>query len=115
MERTKRQLTAAEEALVEEFWKSKADYTHRYGYVTTTMPVPMGGVGSGGPWTNPDRIIPAGQTLKIVMLSRFGDFGLTDDLSAENGYHVRLDIDDAAITDIRRDPAPPVHEQTTFA
>jgi hypothetical protein len=61
----------------------------------------MGGDGNGGPWNNPDRIIPVGQTLKIVMVSRFGDAGLTDNLKADYGYSVRLDWEDAAMTNIR--------------
>ena len=35
--------------------------------------------------------IPAGTTMKIVMVSRFGDVGLTTDLKAECGYTVRVD------------------------
>ena len=37
-----------------------------------------------------DRVIPAGTTVRIVMASRFGDVGITDDLSAETGYHLRI-------------------------
>lgn len=36
----------------------------------------------------------AGQPVKIVMVSRFGDVGVTEDLSAENGYGARLRLDD---------------------
>lgn len=38
--------------------------------------------------------LPIGTKVKIVMVSRFGDVGLTDDLAAEIGYHVRVPIDE---------------------
>jgi hypothetical protein len=34
--------------------------------------------------------LPAGSVLKCVMVSRFGDCGLTNDLGAESGYILRL-------------------------
>lgn len=40
-----------------------------------------------------DVVWPAGTTVKIVMVSRFGDVGITDDLSAEYGYHARVKLD----------------------
>ena len=40
------------------------------------------------------RDIPAGTKVKIVMVSRFGDVGITDDLDAENGYGARIELDD---------------------
>lgn len=76
------------------------------GFVTIVTPIPMGTSGEGGPWVNPDRIILPGSTLRIVMVSRFGDCGLTDDLSAELGYSVRLNWEDAAMTDIRLTQEP---------
>lgn len=36
------------------------------------------------------RTIPAGTKVKIVMVSRFGDVGITDNLEAENGYGARV-------------------------
>ena len=39
-----------------------------------------------------DREIPAGTTVKIVMWSRFGDVGITDDLEAEHGYGARVNL-----------------------
>lgn len=35
----------------------------------------------------------AGTRVKIVMVSRFGDVGITDDLTAENGYGARVPLD----------------------
>jgi hypothetical protein len=34
----------------------------------------------------------AGSAVKIVMVSRLGDVGITEDLSAENGYGMRVDL-----------------------
>lgn len=39
------------------------------------------------------RTIPAGTKVKIVMVSRFGDVGITDDLDAETGYRARVYLD----------------------
>lgn len=39
------------------------------------------------------RELPAGAHVKIVMVSRFGDVGITDDLDAEHGYHSRIDLE----------------------
>lgn len=36
----------------------------------------------------------AGQQVKIVMVSRFGDVGITEDLTAENGYGARVSLAD---------------------
>lgn len=42
-----------------------------------------------------DRIMcPAGQLVKLVMVSRFGDVGVTEDLTAENGYGARVMLAD---------------------
>lgn len=41
-----------------------------------------------------DKPLPVGTRVKIVMVSRFGDVGITDDLTAENGYHLRVNIDE---------------------
>jgi len=46
--------------------------------------------------------IPAGSTVKLVMVSRFGDVGVTEDLTAENGYGVRLPLCD--LCDWRDEP-----------
>ena len=42
-----------------------------------------------------------GTTLKIVMVSRLGDFGVTDDLEASHGYHLRLDWDTDSVSGFR--------------
>lgn len=38
--------------------------------------------------------LPAGTTVKIVMVSRFGDVGITEDLHVEHGYGARVKLDD---------------------
>ena len=43
-----------------------------------------------------DEIVPAMTTVKIVMVSRFGDVGITKNLGAEIGYQARIAIDDIA-------------------
>jgi hypothetical protein len=40
-----------------------------------------------------ERWIPAGTKVKIVMVSRFGDVGITDDLTAERNYLARVYLD----------------------
>lgn len=44
--------------------------------------------------------VPAGTRVKIVMVSRFGDVGITRNLSAEHGYGARV-----LLTDLERDDA----------
>ena len=39
-----------------------------------------------------DREIPEGTTVKVVIWSRFGDVGITDDLAADRGYGTRVDL-----------------------
>lgn len=36
----------------------------------------------------------SGTRVKIVMVSRFGDVGITENLKAENGYGARVNLDD---------------------
>jgi hypothetical protein len=108
MERTKRQLTPAEDALINELYAAKARFQNTHAYVTTTEPLPMTDWNGRHPVeeNTTKRTIPAGSTLKVVMVSRFGDCGLTDDLAADNGYGLRLDWEDAAMTDIRKTKVP---------
>ncbi len=41
-----------------------------------------------------DRLETAGTMVKIVMVSRLGDVGITTDLLAENGYQARVLLSD---------------------
>ncbi len=105
MNRPTRELTKEEEAAIETMYQRKEAFEPPNGYVTTTAPIPMGSNDEMGPWgENPNRIIPAGATLKIVMVSRMGDAGLIDKLDIERGYEVRLSWDDAAMSNIRLTP-----------
>lgn len=36
----------------------------------------------------------SGQKVRIVMVSRFGDIGITENLDAENGYGARVNLED---------------------
>lgn len=47
-------------------------------------------------------LCPAGTRVKIVMVSRMGDVGVTEDLTKENGYGVRLPLD--ALCDLSQTP-----------
>lgn len=40
-----------------------------------------------------DVPLDAGTRIKIVMVSRFGDVGITNDLTAKYGYHARVALD----------------------
>lgn len=105
-ERPTRKLTEVEKDNIADMYRRKSEFGI-LGFVTAAAPIPMGSKDEKGPWGgNPDRIIPVGQTLRIVMVSRFDDAGLTDDLKAVTGYSVRLNWEDAAITDIRLTPEP---------
>ncbi len=48
-----------------------------------------------------EYMIPKGTTLKIVMVSRFDHFGVTDDLRAVSGYRYRGDWNSGDIENIR--------------
>jgi hypothetical protein len=64
----------------------------------------------------------AGQRVKIVMVSRFGDVGITEDLNAEVGYGARVQLDDlcnfsneiAEVGDRVRLTAPMVNENSAW-
>lgn len=45
--------------------------------------------------------LKAGTTVRIVMVSRLGDFGITTDLKAVNGYIVRVHPEDHYLTNCR--------------
>ena len=116
----KRALTDEEVSIIKELYRRKGYVSNcildgkmpvkeeilpTHAYVTTAKPVTMSvWQGHGKKPEFIDHEVPPGSTLKIVMVSRFEDFGLTDDLSAENGYHVRLPLDSADVTNIRMKP-----------
>jgi hypothetical protein len=44
-----------------------------------------------------------GTRVRVVMASRMGDVGITDDLTAENGYSIRVNVEE--LTDFTDDDA----------
>ena len=116
----KRKLTAGDETIIEELYRRKylptrlavegrsanpRELLPTHAYVTTTEPVVMRRwQGHGNDPEFIDDEVPAGRTLKVVMISRFGDFGLTDDLNAEHGYQARIEFESLAIKDLRWEP-----------
>lgn len=76
-------------------WIPHERETWLYHYMTTKVSmsyVPIGTTSDGIPPQS--ATIPVGTRVKIVMVSRFGDVGITTDLSAENGYFLRIPIDE---------------------
>lgn len=101
--------TKEEEALIDELYRCKAQYHPYAAYCTTTGPMILrkwDGIrrDAKGEAIEIEEVIPAGTTLKIVMVSRLDDFGVTDDLTATHGYHCRLFWDTMTVKDIRREP-----------
>ena len=104
-----RPLTPEENAIVEELYRRKADGFDKptHAYVTLTREITKSDDAvSMGERIGKKQVFPAGTTLKIVMVSRFGDCGVNDNLDAENGYFTRFAFDDPTIVDIRWQPTP---------
>lgn len=102
----KRDLSDFENVILDELYAAKAAYKQTHAYVTTTRELPMTHWNGLHPVdaNQTTKTIPTGSTLKIVMVSRFGDVGLTDDLDAVHGYGLRMEPDDDALTNLRRAP-----------
>ena len=100
--------TPEEVAIIDELYRRKNDYKNTHAYVTVTQPVVLrkwnGNHYSSTEANMTDVHVPAGTTLKIVMVSRFGDCGLTDDLNADTGYSLRVDLDSEVLSNIRWKP-----------
>lgn len=74
-------------------------------FATTTVPVTLHkwyGHGSDPEWV--DVELPVGTTVKVVMYSRFGDVGITDQLDAEHGYSARVDPESGVLDNWREEP-----------
>lgn len=103
-----------EVAIIEELYARKSRFQQTHAYVTATEPMRMSHWNGKHPPEQNMSYSPVnpGDTLKILMVSRFGDFGLTTDLKAETGYGLRVDGDSPAITDIRWtvEPTPKTEE-----
>ena len=99
-----------EVAVIEELYARKGRFQQTHAYVTATEPLRMSHWNGKHPPEQNMAYSPInpGDILKIVAISRFGDFGLTTKLDADNGYGLRVDIDSPALADVRwtREPTP---------
>lgn len=102
---TTRDISGAEIEVLEGLYLLKAQLRPTEAFVTAAAPLELAfaQLGAGG-WVFARKTVPAGTTLKIITISRFGDIGLTDDLNATHGYGIRLMPDDPRITNIRHTP-----------
>jgi hypothetical protein len=106
-----RTLTPEEKAIVEELYRRKINMGSSkpaHAYVTLTREITKNDDSlSLGKQVGKKQVFAAGTTLKIVMVSRFGDCGVTDNLNADSGgYFTRFQFDDPSIVDIRWQPTP---------
>lgn len=74
-------------------WIAHQRNTWPHVYMTTKVPLTLR-IWNGHGKEDTLKPLPIGTRVKIVMVSRFGDVGLTDDLAAENGYHIRVLIEE---------------------
>lgn len=76
-------------------WVPHERATWPFRYMTTKVPVTLHKWNGQHPVdkNTTDTVLPVGTRVKIVMVSRMGDVGITDDLRAEHGYHLRVNID----------------------
>jgi len=105
---TARELSPEEKTALEVMVQTKKDFGTVEGYVTLNeeaklitwdknLPADKGMI---------ETIVPLGTTLRIVTLSKFNDFGLTNDLTEPHGYKIRIPTDAAMLSDIRLKPEP---------
>ena len=103
----RRELNLQEEQIIDELYRRKMlGFIDTHAYCTTTKLLQMRRWNKQHPVDQNTTIydVPSGTTLKIVMISRLGDVGLTDQLDAVCGYGLRVMIDSDEIKDIRRHP-----------
>jgi hypothetical protein len=104
----KRKLTDEEIVVIKELYKNKEEYKDTAAYVTVIEKLTLKKWNGRHPSSDESnwevKLIYPGTTLKIVMVSRFSDCGLTDDLNADHGYHIRVEFDDPRISNIRKNP-----------
>jgi len=105
-----RKLTAKEELVLRRLYIAKEGFKHETAYCTAARGLVLHKWNGQHPVpeNSTDVPVPAGTTLKIVMVSGLGDCGLTDDLDAQHGYHLRVDPDGDEIADIRTEREPTV-------
>lgn len=75
-------------------WVPHEPLTWPHRYMTSKVPIVMSKWNQRHPVeeNTTKETLPIGSRVKIVMASRFGDVGITDDLTAEHGYHARINI-----------------------
>lgn len=96
-------MSQEEETIVRELY---ADKLGKWAYCTAAAPLPFRRWNGVHPVeeNTTEGVWPVGTVLKIVMVSRFDDCGLTDDLTAKRGYQCRVKWDSGMIKNIRRNP-----------
>jgi|688.fasta_scaffold2758658_1 hypothetical protein len=78
-------------------WVPHKPDTWQYKFATLRKPVEMWNYKQRWVGNEPqfDKVMcPAGTRVKIVMVSRFGDVGITEDLTKETGYGARVPLED---------------------
>jgi len=97
--------TPEEQKLIKELYDAKAKFHHKNAYCTTTQELELVDWNGKHPYEENIKTykVPVGTIMKIVMISRFADIGLTDELNVKYGYKIRVDLDSKAITNIRRE------------
>lgn len=78
-------------------WRPHKPETWPYKFATLRKPVEMWHYRQFWVGNEPqfDKVeCPAGTRVKIVMVSRFGDVGITENLNAETGYGARVALED---------------------
>ena len=87
-------MTDATQTTGANLWVPHEPETWPWRIATTREPVKMRtwhGHGANPEFTH--ETLPVGSRVKIVMVSRFGDVGITDDLTAEMNYRARVMLD----------------------
>lgn len=98
--------------LYEALWRQKeSGYRPYAGYAETTQPLVMAHF--TGRWDTSDVepigaepimehvTVPQGATVKIVMVSRLGDIGITERLETDYGYGLRVTLESGVLTNCR--------------
>ena len=88
-----------------ELYRLKSEFKPYAAYCTTVKTLPLQDWNGKHPVEEnvTYRDVSPGTVLRIVMVSRFNDFGVTDELDREHGYKLRLGLDTDAVTDFRWD------------
>lgn len=83
-------------AAVDLGWEPHHPETWQYRFANIKEPMTMrhytGRWENGSPVMN-EVELPAGSRVKIVMVSRLGDVGITENLDADVGYGARVELD----------------------